>query len=298
MKQILITCLILVTLVSCTSSEDIIIAEGSIESIEVIVGAEGNGCILSLHTEEGTIVSKGEILGKIDDQQLVLKRQQLISTQQRIESQAPDIEVQVAALEEQLSYAKSEKSRISSLVTANAASNKQLDDINTQVKTLELQIAAQRLTLAQSTASIAHESASLSFQIAQLGDQITKCIIKSPIDGVVLSSYAHAGELATIGRTLFKVADLKKVYLRAYITAAQLTRLKLGDTIKVMVDYGESGTRNYEGAISWISEKAEFTPKTVQTQDERAALVYAIKVSLINDGYLKLGMYGAIVEGN
>jgi len=297
MKHITTILIILLTLVSCTPNGELKIAEGSFESSEVIVSAEGNGRILSFNAEEGTEVTKGQVLGKIDDQQLVLKRQQLLASREKIESQRPDVGIQVAAMEAQLSVAKSEKSRMTKLVAANAASEKQLDDINAQANTLALQLAALRSTLEQSIEGISSESTSLAFQIAQLDDQIAKCSITSPIDGTLMTSYAEAGELAMVGKALFKVADLDRVYLRAYISAAELTKLKLNDTLKVMVDYGEGGKRYYEGPISWISEKAEFTPKTVQTRDERAALVYAIKVSLINDGYLKLGMYGAIVEG-
>jgi HlyD family secretion protein len=297
MKRIASLLIILLTLVSCTQNEEIKIAEGSFESTEVIVSAEGNGRILSFDAEEGTKVTKNQVLGNIDDQQLVLKRQQLIATREKIESQRPDIGIQVAAMEEQLSVARFEKTRIANLVSAKAASEKQLDDINAQVNTLALQLSALKSTLEQSIEGIAKESSSLSFQIAQLDDQIAKCSIISPMEGTLLISYAQEGELAMVGKALCKVADLDRVYLRAYITAADLTTLKLNDTVKVMVDYGEGGKRYYEGTLSWISEKAEFTPKTVQTRDERAALVYAIKVSVINDGYLKLGMYGAIVEG-
>jgi HlyD family secretion protein len=297
MKQIATILILLLTLVSCTPNEEIKIAEGSFESKEVIVSSEGNGRILSFLVEEGSQVSKNQVLGNIDDQQLVLRREQLIASRKKIESQRPDIGIQVAALEEQLSVARFEQVRIAKLVSAKAASEKQLDDINAQVTSLQLQLNALKLTLEQSVAGLELESTSLSFQIAQLDDQIAKCVITSPLDGTLLTSYAQEGELAMAGKALCKIADLSKVYLRAYITAADLTTLKLNDTVKVMVDYGEDGKRYYDGTVSWISEKAEFTPKTVQTRDERAALVYAIKVSLVNDGYLKLGMYGALVEG-
>jgi len=297
MKHLPLLLIILLTLVACTPDGEIKIAEGSFESPEVIVSAEGNGRILSLDAKEGTTVKKGQVLGNIDDRQLVLKRQQLLATRERIESQKPDISIQVAALEAQLEVATFEKSRISRLVAAKAASEKQLDDSNAQVNTLALQLAALKSSLAQNVEALVHESASISYQIDQLDDQIAKCTITSPLDGTILTSYAETGELAMVGKALCTVADLDTVYLRAYITAADLTTLKLNDTVKVMVDYGEGGKRYYAGTLSWISEKAEFTPKTVQTRDERAALVYAIKVSVINDGYLKLGMYGAIVEG-
>ncbi|AEV30652.1 multidrug resistance efflux pump [Sphaerochaeta pleomorpha str. Grapes] len=297
MKKITIILFILATVVSCTPNGEIKIAEGSFESTEVIVSAEGNGRILSFNAEEGANVIKGQILGKIDDRQLVLKRGQLLSMREKVETQRPDIGIQVAAMEEQLAVAKAENTRIANLVAAKAVSEKQLDDSKAQVTILELQLDALKSTLKQNVEGLAKESESLSFQIAQLDDQISKCVITSPIDGTLMTSYAQEGELASVGKSLFAVADLDCVYLRAYITAAELTTCKLNDTVKVRVNYGEGGKRYYEGKLSWISEKAEFTPKTVQTKDERATLVYAVKVSLVNDGYLKLGMYGAIVEG-
>ncbi|MGE4585136.1 MAG: HlyD family secretion protein [Sphaerochaeta sp.] len=297
MKQLAIVLMMALTLVSCTNNEETTIAEGSLEANQVIVSAEGNGRIVSFEAVEGSLVAKGQVLGEIDHQQLLLQRKQLLASQKRVESQKPDVQVQLAPLQDQLATAKTEQERITRLFKADAASQKQLDDINAQVRTMSSQLAAQRLSLEQSVQSIESELASLSFQIAQLDDQIAKCTITSPIDGVLLTSYALAGEFTSIGRALFTVADLEHVYLRAYISADQLTTFKLGDTVTVAVDYGASEKKFYTGTLSWISEKAEFTPKTVQTRDERATLVYAIKVSLVNDGYLKLGMYGAIVEG-
>ncbi|WP_332446412.1 HlyD family secretion protein [Sphaerochaeta sp.] len=297
MKQLAIVLMMALTLVSCTNNEETTIAEGSLEANQVIVSAEGNGRIVSFEAVEGSLVAKGQVLGEIDHQQLLLQRKQLLASQKRVESQKPDVQVQLAPLQDQLATAKTEQERITRLFKADAASQKQLDDINAQVRTMSSQLAAQRLSLEQSVQSIESELASLSFQIAQLDDQIAKCAITSPIDGVLLTSYALAGEFTSIGRALFTVADLEHVYLRAYISADQLTTFKLGDTVTVAVDYGASEKKFYTGTLSWISEKAEFTPKTVQTRDERATLVYAIKVSLVNDGYLKLGMYGAIVEG-
>jgi HlyD family secretion protein len=297
MKQLAIVLMMALTLVSCTNNEETTIAEGSLEANQVFVSAEGNGRIVSFEAVEGSLVAKGQVLGEIDHQQLLLQRKQLLASQKRVESQKPDVQVQLAPLQDQLATAKTEQERITRLFKADAASQKQLDDINAQVRTMSSQLAAQRLSLEQSVQSIESELASLSFQIAQLDDQIAKCTITSPIDGVLLTSYALAGEFTSIGRALFTVADLEHVYLRAYISADQLTTFKLGDTVTVAVDYGASEKKFYTGTLSWISEKAEFTPKTVQTRDERATLVYAIKVSLVNDGYLKLGMYGAIVEG-
>ncbi len=295
-KKLILTAIIVLTFLSCSQSEDITIAEGSIESAEVIVSAEGTGRILSFDAVEGTEVAQGQVIGTIDDLQLVLQREQLVAARKRVESQIPDISVQTAPLEAQLVSARADQTRITRLLAADAASQKQKDDIDSRVNTLTSQLAALRQTLEQSTESLELESESLSYQISQLDDRIAKCTITSPIAGTLLTSYAEAGELAAPGKALFKVADLENVFLRAYISASQLTTITLGDSVKVMVDYGVDGQRYYDGRVSWISEKAEFTPKTVQTRDERAALVYAVKVSLLNDGYLKLGMYGSIVE--
>ncbi len=288
--------LIVLALVSCTSREEITIADGTLEAVEVIVSAEGNGRILSFDAEEGREVRRGEVIGSIDDRQLVLQKQQLAAARRRVESQRPDIETQTAPLQEQLAAAERELTRVSRLAAADAASARQLDEITSRVTTLERQLAAQRQSLEQSLESLGAESESLSYQIDLLDDRIQRCSIVSPIDGTLITSYTEAGELAVTGKPLFKVADMTGVFLRAYITSGQLTKLKLGDTVKVKVDSGEDGNRLYDGKLSWISEKAEFTPKTIQTRDERASLVYAVKVSLVNDGFLKLGMYGAIIE--
>ncbi len=298
MKQLAVISILLLTLVSCTPSSQVKIAEGSLEATEVIISAEGNGRIVTFDATEGSQVKADQVIGQLDDQQLVLQRKQLLANKERIESQMPNVDVQIAPLKAQLEVAMTEQARVANLFEAKAASQKQVDDINAQVKSLSAQLAAQKLTLEQTVSSLTSESSALSFQIAQLDDQIAKCAIASPIDGTLLTKYAEVGELATMGKSLCKIADLAHMYLRAYITASQLSTLALGDTVKVMIDFGSSEERYYEGTITWISDKAEFTPKTVQTKDERASLVYAMKVSLVNDGYLKLGMYGAVVEGN
>ena len=296
MKKLMLIGIVFFTVVSCSPSEDIIIAEGILEATEVIVSAEVTGRIVAFDVQEGTFIDKDQIVGRIDDQQLVLQRGQLVAMQKRIESQKPHIDIQLAPLEEQLAVARADQTRITALSVSQAASQKQKEDADARVKTLELQLAAQKCTLEQTVEGLNNEIESLSYQIAQLDDRIDRCILLSPIDGILLTSYVDSGELAATGHPLFKVADLNNIFLRAYITASQLSSIQLNDTVKVKVDHGESDSRYYKGTVSWISEEAEFTPKTVQTRDERASLVYAVKVSLDNDGYLKLGMYGAIIE--
>lgn len=296
MKKLTLIGIVLLTVVSCSPGEDVIIAEGSLEATEVIVSAEVTGRIVAFDVQEGTLVDENRIIVKIDDQQLVLQRGQLVAMQKRIESQRPHIEIQLAPLEEQLATARADQMRITTLSVSQAASQKQKEDADARVKTLELQLAAQKCTLEQTVEGLNNEVESLSYQIAQLDDRIDTCIVHSPIDGILLTRYVDSGELAVAGHPLFKVADLNNIFLRAYITASQLSTIRLNDTVNVKVDHGESDSRYYKGTVSWISEEAEFTPKTVQTRDERASLVYAVKVSLENDGYLKLGMYGAIIE--
>lgn len=205
-----------------------------------------------------------------------------------------DINKQIAATREQISKAEYEKKRTENLLKENAATQKQIDDIDSQIAVLQKQLEAQISTLQRGNASVTEESSAYEIQVAQLEDQLNKCRISSPINGTVLAKYAETGELAISGKPLFKVADIQNMFLRAYITADQLSQLKLGDKVKVFSDLGDDDRREYEGVITWISDKSEFTPKTIQTRDERANLVYAIKIAVKNDGYLKIGMYGEI----
>ena len=199
----------------------------------------------------------------------------------------------MAVLEQQIATAKTEKKRVENLLKANAATTKQLDDVNAQIAVLEKQLAASKTTLESTDEGMSSDNKALDIQIQQLEDQLTKCRIVSPATGVVLTKYAEKGELAGAGKALFKVANLDNMILRAYITNEQLTQIKIGQKVTVTADFGEE-QKQYEGTISWVSAKSEFTPKTIQTRDERANLVYAIKVSVKNDGYLKIGMYGNV----
>ena len=175
-----------------------------------------------------------------------------------------------------------------------AATTKQLDDIESQIEILNNQLEAQKSSLTNSTLSLDAQSLSIATQIDAIEDKLEKSKIKSPISGTILSKYAQTGEFTTVGKPLFKVADMDNVYLRAYVTSAQLNKIKLGDNVTVFADYGGDNIREYQGTIEWIASKNEFTPKNIQTDDERENLVYAIKVAVKNDGYIKLGMYGGI----
>ncbi|MBS5795815.1 MAG: efflux RND transporter periplasmic adaptor subunit [Dysgonomonas mossii] len=285
---------IILLLTACGKGNGDYDASGVFETTEVIVSAEANGKIMRLNFIEGQQVEQGKALGYIDTVQLYLKKMQLLTNTSAIKSGRVDIPRQIAAIKQQIATQKNEQKRFENLVKANAANQKQLDDINAQILVLERQLTAQTELLENSNKNISEQSSGLEVQVAQINDQIQKSIICSPINGTILSKYAEQGELATQGRALFKVADIEHMFLRAYITASQLTQVKIGQAVKVYADFGEKEMKEYSGTITWISDKSEFTPKTIQTRDERANLVYAVKVAVKNDGYLKYGMYGEL----
>ena len=279
-------------LIACAKGEDEADASGTFEATEIIVSAEASGRILAFNVNEGEDLKAGQIVGSIDALLLRLSKSRLLASKSSVESRRNDADLQLASISQQIDTAKSEQRRVRNLIKANAANQKQLDDIDAQIAALEKQETAQRTSINLGNQGVSAESRSLDFQAAQLDDQIAKCSISSPIDGTLLVKYAQAGEFAVQGKALFKIADLNDMTLRAYVTASRLSKLKLGQGVKVIVDFGPKESREYSGKLAWISDTAEFTPKTAQTQDERASLVYAIKVEAKNDGYLKIGMYG------
>ena len=231
----------------------------------------------------------------MDTVQLYLTRMQLEKNAEAVLNNRPDIDKQVRAAEEQLKTMKREKERISRLLADGAATQKQMDDINARIAVAEVQLDAQKTALYNSVSSLDAQSSGIGMQIAQIEDRLAKCRIVSPVSGTVLTKYAEAGEFASAGKPLFKVADLDRVFLRAYVTSAQLSEIRLGQEVKVYSDYGKGYVKEYPGTVTWISDKSEFTPKNIQTEDERKNLVYAVKVAVDNDGLVKLGMYGGIV---
>ena len=279
---------------SCGSGDGDYDASGVFEATEVIVSAKGTGEIVRLDIQEGQNVAAGAPVGFIDPLQLHLRKMQLLANMTAVESRHYDVSRQIASIQQQIATQKTERTRYENLVRSNAANQKQLDDINAQIALLEKQLAAQTETLENNNRNVSGESTGLQAQVAQIEDQIRQNVISSPIDGTVLSKYAEQGEWAVQGRALFKVADIARMNLRVYITAGQLTELKIGQQVEVYADRGESDRREYPGTVTWISDQAEFTPKTIQTRDERANLVYAVKVAVRNDGYIKKGMYGEI----
>jgi HlyD family secretion protein len=269
-------------------------ASGSFEAVEVIISAEANGILKEFNIEEGQIMQSGQFIGYIDSVQLYLKKKQLESQMVALLAKKPNIAVQISALQEQLKAAEVEQKRIASLVKSDAATTKQLDDINAQIEIIKKQIDAQKSTLVISSDGINKEIQPLQVQVEQLEDQLQKCRIINPLNGTVLTKYAEQNEMAVTGKALYKIADLSTIILRVYISANQLPQAKLNQKVKVHTDNGSGGFREDEGVITWISDKAEFTPKTIQTKEERANMVYAIKIKMKNDGTYKIGMYGEI----
>jgi HlyD family secretion protein len=277
---------------SCKNNESEYDASGTFETTEVIVSAESMGKIMEFNVIEGQELKENEVIGYIDSTQIYLKKLQLKASQQSLLSRRPDLKKQIAALEQQLATARHEKKRVENLVKADAGTTKQLDDLTAQVSVLEKQLAASRSTLETTLQGISNDNQALDIQARQLDDQLEKCRIISPVNGTVLVKYAEKGELAAAGKALFKVGDTQNMIFRAYITADQLSQIKSGQKVQVFADYKEDEAKPYDGIITWISSKSEFTPKTIQTRDERANLVYAVKVLVKNDGYLKIGQYG------
>jgi len=283
----------LLAMASCSSREIQYDASGTFEATEVIVSAEANGKITGLEITEGDVLNKGQQVGSIDSVQLYLKKLQLIAGNQALQSRRLDQKKQIASLQEQISTAKRERNRVQNLLKDNAATQKQLDDANSILAVLEKQLAATQSTIDNTNNGLSNDSKSMLIQVDQIEDQLRKCHITSPIAGTVLSKYTEAGELATVGKALFRIADVKNMTLRAYLTSDQINKLKIGQQVKVYADNGQ-GYKEYPGSISWVSDKAEFTPKTIQTRDERANLVYAVKIHVVNDGNIKIGMYGEV----
>lgn len=285
--------------VGCSNGEVEWDATGTFEATEVTVSAEENGQIEWLKLVDGQLLAAGEEVGLIDTVQLDLMRRQLIASRSASEARRQDLAKQIAATEQQIEWQTSEKVRFEKLFKQNAATQKQVDDIVNQIAVLKKQLVAQQSTIENANQSVTDDGRALEIQIDQIVDRLTKCHITSPLKGTVLVRFAEGGEFAAVGKPLFTLADMDDVYLRAYITADLLTKMQLGQKVYVYSDFGADGQRKYDGTVEWISSRAEFTPKTIQTRDERANLVYAVKIAVKNDGYLKIGMYGQMkIEGD
>lgn len=294
MKRTAAVIITIIFLNACSEKKNAYDASGTFEAVETIVSAEATGVIKELKIREGDSLTAGQVIGYIDTTQLYLKKKQLLAQSKAVLSKRPDIHSQLAAFREELKHAEHEQQRISNLVKADAATPKQLDDANAEITIIKKEIEAKQTSLGITSSSITEEAIPYNVQMEQLNDQLAKSRIVNEVNGTVLTKYVEVNEMASLGKPLYKIADLSTIILRAYITGDQFAKVKLGQTIKVMVDDGKGKYNEYNGNVEWISNKAEFTPKTIQTKDERANLVYAIKIKVKNNGYLKIGMYGEI----
>lgn len=294
MKFISIFAVFAAFILSCSNRQNESDASGAFETDETVISADATGIIEQFNIEDGQMLNAGQSIGYIDSTQLYLKKKQLEAQIKSTLSQLPDVSAQLASLNVQLTLAEKEQHRISNMAAGGATSQKQLDDANSRVEDLKKQIEAQQSSLGITSNNITEQTLPLKVQIEQINDQLQKCKIVNPVHGEVLARYVQQFEMATPGKPLYKIADLSSLILRAYINGNQLSLIKLDQKVKVFVDNGLHKYKEYQGIITWISDKAEFTPKTILTKDERADLVYAIKVNVVNDGLLKIGMYGEI----
>jgi HlyD family secretion protein len=310
MKNLLfgITAIASLLIISCNRSESNFDASGTFEADETIVSSEMPGKILSFNVEEGMRLPKDSIVGSVDATNIDLQQQQVEASIHALNEKTANVNPQVELLQNQLAVQQSqldnllhERTRIENLLKSDAATPKQLDDINSQIDVVkksmavtQQQINVKKNDIATQNRSILSEAEPLKKRVAQLEDQQQRANIVNPVTGTVITKYAEAGEITSSGKALYKIADLSELNLRAYVTGVQLPAIKLGQQVKVMIDQGEKKYKEYTGNIIWISDKAEFTPKTIQTKEERANLVYAIKVKVKNDGFLKIGMYGEV----
>ena len=302
------TAISILLILSCNRSSNRFDASGTFETDEVIVSAQATGQILSFNLQEGQQIPKDSIVGVIDPTDLALQKAQAQASIQALSEKTADVTPQIKMLQDQLAVQQSqldnllhEHTRIENLLKEDAATKKQLDDINYQIdaarkqmNVTQQQINVQKTNVATQNRGIMSEGKPLSKRVAQLDEQLQKTNITNPLTGTVLTKYAEAGEVTSAGKALYKIADLSTLNLRAYITGDQLPQIRLGQVVTVLIDSGANHYRKLPGTITWISDKAEFTPKTIQTKEERANLVYAIKVRVKNDGYLKIGMYGEV----
>ncbi len=322
MKKTLLIASLAIIVAACSKKEKEYDATGTFEATEVTISAEANGQLTLLSADEGQEVARGTVMGYVDKKQLELKKQQLeaslrqldasrkqlAATRSSNDSRQLDLEKQLASIRQQIANAQRERQRFSELYKDGAVARKQVDDIAYQISVLEKQLTATEDQIRSNNAAFADQNRGISAQIegvsqqadgieaqiAQIDDQIAKADIVSPIMGTILEKYVESGELVTVGKPLLKLADTQNMFIRAYVTSAQLQQIKVGQKVKVFADYGDNQKHTYDGTVTWISNRSEFTPKTILTDDERADLVYAVKVALKNDGFVKIGMYGEV----
>ncbi|MCI7780346.1 MAG: HlyD family efflux transporter periplasmic adaptor subunit [Bacteroidales bacterium] len=294
MKRIMAVAGLALMLNACGNKEKDFDATGVFEATETVVYAEQNGSLTTFDVDEGDRLEQGREVALIDTVQLWLKIAQTEASRKVYQSQKPDMEKQLAATREQLAKARQEQQRYRELVADGAAPRKMLDDADSQVEVLQRQVEALRSSLSVSTNALDRQMEAADVQREQLLDQLAKCHVRTPVSGTVIEKYVERGEFVAVGKPLFKMADTDHMFMRAYVTSAQLQHIRVGQKAKVYADYGKGQKREYAGTVTWISSQSEFTPKTILTDDERADLVYALKVAVKNDGYIKMGMYGEV----
>ena len=293
MKQKALLSALVILLAACRHSEDYD-ATGIFEATTVTVSAETSGKLVSFAIDEGDSLLAGQQAALVDTTLLALQRKQLHSQQLSTEKSSPDIAAQAAALRSQIAHQQNECDRIARLLADGAATQKQSDDANALLRTLRGQLEGLLSTLDKNRSSLTESASALQYQQEQIEEQIRRSCITAPITGTVLQKYAEQGEYATPGRPLFRMANLDDIHLHCYFTASQLAHLRLGQEVTVIADFGGDEQYEYPGKIIWIAQESEFTPKSIQTQDSRANLVYAAKIAVKNDGRLKLGQYGEV----
>lgn len=295
MKKIIAMAGVALVLNACGRKERQYDATGVFEATETTVYAEQTGALLTFNVEEGDTVGRNREVGLIDTTQLWLKMKQAEAMKSVYQSQKPEQEKQIAVTRQQLAKAKQDQQRYKELVADGAAPGKMLDDANSQVEVLQRQLDAQLSSLRVNTNALDKQMDATDVQAEQLRDQIRKCHILVPAKGTVIEKYVERGEFVSAGKPLFRMADTENMFIRAYVTSAQLENIKTGQKATVFADYGNGEKKEYEGRVTWISSRSEFTPKTILTDDERADLVYAVKVAIKGDGYVKMGMYGEVL---
>jgi len=275
---------------SCNNLNDIADAYGNFEVQEVLISAEANGSVAELMVEEGQLLDEGAQVGSIDTSQLALQKNVMFARRFAIHSRSENITAETQVLEEKKSALLTEKKRVENLLKDGAATTKQLDDLVQNIRIMEKQIAAVKSQMT----NIQAELNVVNTQIDQVNDQLKKARITAPMRGIVLEKFVEQSEMVTTGRPLFKMADLDTLILRVYISGSQLTRIRIGQEVFVYVDQDDDEMLEFQGIVSWISSQAEFTPKIIQTKEERVKLVYAAKIRVKNDGTLKIGMPGEV----
>ncbi len=289
LNKFLYLCLAIL-LASCNGNEDKSDAYGNFEAEEVTISAKASGEIMAFSLEEGDLLRAGQQIGWIDTTDLSLKKAQLIAQRNAIGAKIPSFDAQIAVYEQQRKNLHRDLERINKMYDEGAATQKQVDDLNGQVDVLNKQIEAVK----SQQVAIYSEMETISKSIAQVEESIRKAIIKNPEKGTVLTKYVEQNELATIGKPLYKIANLDELKLKVYVSGNQLPNIKIGQEVEVLIDKTKTENKILQGKIIWISESAEFTPKIIQTKEERVNLVYAVKVLVKNDGSLKIGMPGEV----